>query len=138
MGRGSPRKQGSLRLLLLLLVLLLSPWPVPCAFVLPGNTPGEPVTPQWVLGGRPWSRVTLEEPVSILKLNSGLVVLEAEGQELLLELEKNHRLLAPGYTETHYSPDGQPVVLVPNHMGHAAFHPQGPHLPGHHCGPGAS
>uniref|UniRef100_A0A8C6AEN5 ADAM metallopeptidase domain 33 n=1 Tax=Marmota marmota marmota TaxID=9994 RepID=A0A8C6AEN5_MARMA len=122
MGRGSPRKQGSLRLLLLLLVLLLSPWPVPCAFVLPGNTPGEPVTPQWVLGGRPWSRVTLEEPVSILKLNSGLVVLEAEGQELLLELEKNHRLLAPGYTETHYSPDGQPVVLVPNHMDHCHYH----------------
>lgn len=26
------------------------------------------------------------------------------------------RLLAPGYTETHYSPDGQPVVLFPNHM----------------------
>lgn len=25
------------------------------------------------------------------------------------------RLLAPGYIETHYGPDGQPVVLAPNH-----------------------
>lgn len=25
------------------------------------------------------------------------------------------RLLAPGYTETHYAPDGRPVVLAPNH-----------------------
>ncbi|KFO20528.1 Disintegrin and metalloproteinase domain-containing protein 33 [Fukomys damarensis] len=52
----------------------------------------------------------------ISTLDSGLLALEAEGQELLLELEKNHRLLAAGYTETHYSQDGQPVVLVPNHV----------------------
>ena len=25
------------------------------------------------------------------------------------------KLLAPGYTETHYRPDGHPVVLSPNH-----------------------
>ncbi|XP_017728121.1 PREDICTED: disintegrin and metalloproteinase domain-containing protein 33 isoform X9 [Rhinopithecus bieti] len=51
----------------------------------------------------------------VLKPDMGLVALEAEGQELLLELEKNHRLLAPGYIETHYGPDGRPVVLAPNH-----------------------
>ncbi|XP_033041691.1 disintegrin and metalloproteinase domain-containing protein 33 isoform X12 [Trachypithecus francoisi] len=50
----------------------------------------------------------------VLKPDMGLVALEAEGQELLLELEKN-QLLAPGYIETHYGPDGQPVVLAPNH-----------------------
>ncbi|XP_070103917.1 disintegrin and metalloproteinase domain-containing protein 33 isoform X8 [Equus caballus] len=66
------------------------------------------------------SRITM--PPSVLKLDTGLVALEAEGQELLLELEKNHRLLAPGYTETHYSPDGQPVVLVPNHTDHCHYH----------------
>ncbi|XP_047396833.1 disintegrin and metalloproteinase domain-containing protein 33 isoform X4 [Sciurus carolinensis] len=119
MGWVSRRARGSL-VLVLPLLLLLSPWPVPNALALPGNTCGEPVTPQWVLDGQPWHKVTLEEP--ILKLNSGLVVLEAEGQELLLELEKNHRLLAPGYTETHYSPDGQPVVLVPSHMDHCHYH----------------
>ncbi|NXS45096.1 ADA33 protein, partial [Balaeniceps rex] len=25
-------------------------------------------------------------------------------------------LLAPGYTETHYTADGQPVTVAPNHM----------------------
>ncbi|XP_063457248.1 disintegrin and metalloproteinase domain-containing protein 33 isoform X2 [Pan paniscus] len=106
-----PRRARGTPLLLLLLLLLL--WPVPSAGVLQGHIPGQPVTPHWVLDGQPWRAVSLEEPVS--KPDMGLVALEAEGQELLLELEKNHRLLAPGYIETHYSPDGQPVVLAPNH-----------------------
>ncbi|KAK2505524.1 hypothetical protein MC885_019761 [Smutsia gigantea] len=58
----------------------------------------------------------------VSELDMGLVALEAEGQELLLELEKNHRLLAPGYTETHYSSDGQRVVLAPNHADHCHYH----------------
>uniref|UniRef100_A0A8C5Y3Z2 ADAM metallopeptidase domain 33 n=1 Tax=Microcebus murinus TaxID=30608 RepID=A0A8C5Y3Z2_MICMU len=114
MGRGSRRARGSPVLLLLLL------WPVPGAGVLPGNTPGKPVTAHWLLDGRRWHMVTLEELV--LKPDSGLVALEAEGQELVLELEKKHRLLAPGYTETHYSPDGQPVVLAPSHTDHCHYH----------------
>ncbi|XP_048204841.1 disintegrin and metalloproteinase domain-containing protein 33 [Perognathus longimembris pacificus] len=116
MGRGSRRSGGSP---VLLLLLLLPPWLGPRARALPGNAPGEPVTPYWALDGPLWRAVTLQEP--ILTLDGGLLVLEAEGQELLLELEKNHRLLAPGYTETHYSPDGQPVVLVPNHMDHCHY-----------------
>nr|XP_028684087.1 disintegrin and metalloproteinase domain-containing protein 33 isoform X18 [Macaca mulatta]XP_028684088.1 disintegrin and metalloproteinase domain-containing protein 33 isoform X18 [Macaca mulatta]XP_028684089.1 disintegrin and metalloproteinase domain-containing protein 33 isoform X18 [Macaca mulatta] len=110
MGWRPGRARGSPFLLLLLLLLL---WPVPGAGVLPGHIPGQSVTPYWVLDGRPWRAVSLEEPV--LKPDMGLVALEAEGQELLLELEKNHRLLAPGYIETHYAPDGRPVVLAPNH-----------------------
>ncbi|XP_063576787.1 disintegrin and metalloproteinase domain-containing protein 33 isoform X9 [Pongo abelii] len=106
-----PRRARGTPLLLLLLLLLF--WPVPSAGVLQGHIPGQPVTPHWVLDGQPWRAVSLEEPVS--KPDVGLVALEAEGQELLLELEKNHRLLAPGYIETHYGPDGQPVVLAPNH-----------------------
>uniref|UniRef100_A0A9L0K0Y3 ADAM metallopeptidase domain 33 n=1 Tax=Equus asinus TaxID=9793 RepID=A0A9L0K0Y3_EQUAS len=119
MGRGARTARGSPALLLLLL-LVRPRWRVLGAKTFPGNTLGEPVTPHWVLDGRPWRMVTLEEPV--LKLDTGLVALEAEGQELLLELEKNHRLLAPGYTETHYSPDGQPVVLVPNYTDHCHYH----------------
>ncbi|XP_070103911.1 disintegrin and metalloproteinase domain-containing protein 33 isoform X4 [Equus caballus] len=184
MGRGARTARGSPALLLLLL-LVRPRWRVLGAKTFPGNTLGEPVTPHWVLDGRPWRMVTLEEPdpaiegpetsvpvahaestsgqgavvtllvaprrkptpfcfssllceappstcllytsritmpPSVLKLDTGLVALEAEGQELLLELEKNHRLLAPGYTETHYSPDGQPVVLVPNHTDHCHYH----------------
>ncbi|KAB1262879.1 Disintegrin and metalloproteinase domain-containing protein 33 [Camelus dromedarius] len=112
MGPGSRRARGSLVLGLPLLLLLRLPWPMWGAEAFQGNTFGEPVIPHWVLDGRPWHIVTLEELVS--KLEEGLVALEVEGRELLLELEKNHRLLAPGYTETHYTPDGQPVVLVPS------------------------
>ncbi|XP_076972888.1 disintegrin and metalloproteinase domain-containing protein 33 [Tamandua tetradactyla] len=118
MGRGSWGVRGSPTLLLLL--LQLPPWWAPGTAALPGDLPGEPVTPHWVLDGRSRRVVTAEEPVS--NLDVGLLALEAEGQELLLELEKNHRLLAPGYRETHYSPDGQPVVLVPNHMDHCHLH----------------
>uniref|UniRef100_A0A8C2MV26 A disintegrin and metallopeptidase domain 33 n=1 Tax=Cricetulus griseus TaxID=10029 RepID=A0A8C2MV26_CRIGR len=103
-----------------LLLLLLPACPLYSALMFPGNVPGEPVTPHWVLDGGLWLKVTLEEPV--LKPDVVLVALEAEGQDLLLELEKNHRLLAPGYTETHYSPDGQPVVLFPNHTDHCHYH----------------
>ncbi|XP_051701212.1 disintegrin and metalloproteinase domain-containing protein 33 isoform X15 [Oryctolagus cuniculus] len=119
MGRGFQRAWG-LPVLLLPLLLLLLLRLVPGARVLQGYTPGEPATPGWVLDGRPGQVITLKEPVSTL--DAGLMTLEAEGQELLLELHKNHRLLAPGYTETHYSPDGQPVVLVPSHTDHCHYH----------------
>ncbi|KAM4842691.1 disintegrin and metalloproteinase domain-containing protein 33 [Thomomys bottae] len=115
MGRGSWGPGGSPALLLLLLLLLL---PAPGARAFPGNGRGEPVTPYWVLDGPPWRTATLEEP--IFTLDVGLLVLEAEGQELLLELKKN-QLLAPGYTETHYRPDAQPVVMVPNHTDHCHY-----------------
>ncbi|KFP88345.1 Disintegrin and metalloproteinase domain-containing protein 33, partial [Acanthisitta chloris] len=32
------------------------------------------------------------------------------------------RLLAPGYTETHYTMDGQPVTVTPNHTDHCYYH----------------
>ncbi|XP_038187974.1 disintegrin and metalloproteinase domain-containing protein 33 isoform X2 [Arvicola amphibius] len=116
MGPESGRSRGSP--VLLLLQLLLSAYPLRSALMFPGNVPGEPVTPHWILDGGLWLKVTLEEP--ILKPDVVLVALEAEGQDLLLELEKN-QLLAPGYTETHYSPDGQPVVLFPNHRDHCHY-----------------
>ncbi|XP_017912895.1 PREDICTED: disintegrin and metalloproteinase domain-containing protein 33 isoform X5 [Capra hircus] len=115
---GSRRARGSPTWGLLLLLGLR--WPVWGTKEFQGNTLGKPVVLHWSLDGRPQRMVTLEEPVP--KLEVRLVALEAEGQELLLELEKNHRLLAPGYTETHYSPDGQPVVLFPNHKDHCHYH----------------
>ncbi|XP_050662823.1 disintegrin and metalloproteinase domain-containing protein 33 isoform X7 [Macaca thibetana thibetana] len=97
MGWRPGRARGSPFLLLLLLLLL---WPVPGAGVLPGHIPGQPVTPYWVLDGRPWRAVSLEEPV--LKPDMGLVALEAEGQELLLELEKNHGLITLSSNASYY------------------------------------
>ncbi|XP_036780506.1 disintegrin and metalloproteinase domain-containing protein 33 isoform X4 [Manis pentadactyla] len=139
MGRGARRARGSLAWLLLL--RLWPPWPVGGAEAFQGpfhsgrSTPGEPVTLHWVLDGQHWRMVTPDKPeawmsaispalllAQVSELDTGLVALEAEGQELLLELEKNHRLLAPGYTETHYSSDGQRVVLAPNHVDHCHYH----------------
>ncbi|XP_049725614.1 disintegrin and metalloproteinase domain-containing protein 33 isoform X4 [Elephas maximus indicus] len=113
MDPGSRGAWGAPALLLLLL------WPGPGPEALQGDALGEPTTPYWVLDGQPCREVSWEESVS--KLDVGLVALEAEGQELLLELEKN-QLLAAGYKETHYSPGGQPVVLVPKHTNHCYYH----------------
>ncbi|KAJ7406179.1 hypothetical protein WISP_135318 [Willisornis vidua] len=43
------------------------------------------------------------------------VMVKAEGQELILELEKNRNLFAPGYTETHYSQSGQAQTTPLSH-----------------------
>ncbi|KAF4789305.1 Disintegrin and metalloproteinase domain-containing protein 19 [Turdus rufiventris] len=55
------------------------------------------------------------------------VAVTAEGRELVLVLERN-QLLAPGYTETHYSEQGQPVTVTPNHTEHCHYHG---HVRGH-------
>ncbi|XP_060043124.1 disintegrin and metalloproteinase domain-containing protein 33 isoform X2 [Erinaceus europaeus] len=114
MNRGCERARGAPALPLLLLLLLRLSGPADTI----QDTPGESVTPHWVLEGRAWRMVTVKEPV--WKPHTGLVAVEAEGRELLLELEKN-QLLTPGYTETHYSSDGQPVVLYPNHTDHCHY-----------------
>ncbi|XP_052039608.1 disintegrin and metalloproteinase domain-containing protein 33 isoform X1 [Apodemus sylvaticus] len=109
MGSGCRRPGGSP---VLLLLLWLPACPLRSTRMFPGNARGELVTPHLILEGGFRRKVTLEEP--ILKPESVLVALKAEGQDLLLELEKN-QLLAPGYTETHYSQDGLPRVTSPNH-----------------------
>ncbi|KAB1262877.1 Disintegrin and metalloproteinase domain-containing protein 33 [Camelus dromedarius] len=100
MGPGSRRARGSLVLGLPLLLLLRLPWPMWGAEAFQGNTFGEPVIPHWVLDGRPWHIVTLEELVS--KLEEGLVALEVEGRELLLELEKNQGMIMLSSNASYY------------------------------------
>ncbi|XP_006894320.1 PREDICTED: disintegrin and metalloproteinase domain-containing protein 33 [Elephantulus edwardii] len=132
MGRGSRDNRGSPVVVALLLL-----WPSPGRGALSGDAPGETATPYWALDGQSWRKAILEESESpwhegmepslqvkdvVSDLDTRLVTLEAEGQKLLLELEKNHKLLAGGYTETHYSQDGQPVVLVPRHTAHCHYH----------------
>ncbi|KAM9236726.1 disintegrin and metalloproteinase domain-containing protein 33 [Leptosomus discolor] len=80
---------------------------------------GERVTPRWILGGRTRRAVSLGEKVPAPA--RARVVVTAEGRELVLVLERN-QLLAPGYTETHYAVDGQPVTVAPNHTDHCYYH----------------
>ncbi|XP_074530851.1 disintegrin and metalloproteinase domain-containing protein 19 [Halichoeres trimaculatus] len=50
------------------------------------------------------------------------VQITAEGQELTLHLEKNEQLLAPGYQEIWYSPDGARRTSSPVNTGHCLYH----------------
>ncbi|XP_053285079.1 disintegrin and metalloproteinase domain-containing protein 19 isoform X2 [Pleuronectes platessa] len=50
------------------------------------------------------------------------VLISAEGQELRLHLEKNQQLLAPGYQEIWYTPDGARKSSSPANAGHCFYH----------------
>ncbi|KAM8909978.1 disintegrin and metalloproteinase domain-containing protein 19 [Spinachia spinachia] len=50
------------------------------------------------------------------------VLISAEGRELKLHLEKNEELLAPGYQEIWYSPDGARRSSSPATTGHCFYH----------------
>nr|XP_019941892.1 PREDICTED: disintegrin and metalloproteinase domain-containing protein 19 [Paralichthys olivaceus] len=50
------------------------------------------------------------------------VLISAEGQELRLLLEKNQQLLARGYQEIWYTPDGARKSSTPANAGHCFYH----------------
>ncbi|XP_041846070.1 disintegrin and metalloproteinase domain-containing protein 19 [Melanotaenia boesemani] len=50
------------------------------------------------------------------------VLISAEGQELRLHLEKNEQLLAHGYQEIWYAPDGARKFSSPSNTGHCFYH----------------
>ncbi|XP_060697960.1 disintegrin and metalloproteinase domain-containing protein 12-like isoform X3 [Hemiscyllium ocellatum] len=49
-------------------------------------------------------------------------LIEAEGKQLVIELERNDVLFAENYTETHYLLDGSAVINTQNHTGHCYYH----------------
>ncbi|XP_074848319.1 disintegrin and metalloproteinase domain-containing protein 33 isoform X3 [Carettochelys insculpta] len=107
------------RLPLLLLLLLLLPGPA-AASEAPGLPPhGELVTPHWLVRGRSRRAVSAAEQVAAP--TRGDVALTVEGRELVLALERN-QLLAPDYTETHYTAGGHRVTLAPNYTDHCYYH----------------
>lgn len=50
------------------------------------------------------------------------VVISAEGRELRIHLERNQQLLAPGYQEIWYAPDGTRKSTSPVDTGHCFYH----------------
>ncbi|XP_059568927.1 disintegrin and metalloproteinase domain-containing protein 19 isoform X2 [Alligator mississippiensis] len=107
-----------LRLLRSLLALLL---PLPLApAARPGETsaagpefPHEVVIPQWrALGSLSSTKHPFKAEVKIT----------AEGKDLILDVEKNEHLFAPGYTETHYTPAGVPQTITLNRTDHCFYH----------------
>ncbi|KAM6380211.1 disintegrin and metalloproteinase domain-containing protein 19 isoform 3-T3 [Pluvialis apricaria] len=92
------------------LSLLLRPPPRAAAGAEPQP---EVVEPRWAAPGSAGSQ---KHPLR------AEVKVKAEGQELILELEKNGNLFAPGYTETHYSHTGQPQTTSLAHTDHCFYH----------------
>nr|XP_020450505.1 disintegrin and metalloproteinase domain-containing protein 19-like isoform X2 [Monopterus albus] len=67
--------------------------------------------------------VTEDHPVR------GEIVLTSNDLQLVLQVERNHKLLGPVFTETYYTEDGQPVTVTNhNYTDHCFYHG---HVRGH-------
>ncbi|KAM9330285.1 disintegrin and metalloproteinase domain-containing protein 19-like [Gastrophryne carolinensis] len=86
---------------------------------------GEEVTAAWLLNGRLRRSVAMKEKVAP---DRGEILVLSSGRKLVLEVERNDLLLAPGFTETHYTQEGDMVTLTPNHTEHCYYHG---HVRGH-------
>ncbi|XP_029450603.1 LOW QUALITY PROTEIN: disintegrin and metalloproteinase domain-containing protein 33-like [Rhinatrema bivittatum] len=101
--------------LLLFLLLCLSPFPGG-----QGSPQGEVIIPHWLLRGRGKRAVgTLYKETMA---NTEEILVTAEGKKLVLVLERNHQLLSPDYTETHYTADGEEVTVSSNYTDHCYYH----------------
>ncbi|XP_069833203.1 disintegrin and metalloproteinase domain-containing protein 19-like isoform X2 [Dendropsophus ebraccatus] len=98
-----------------------------CLFISPltapektlGETPGEAVTVQWLLNGR--ARRSLRSHNKVAPARGEILVM-SEGRRLILEVERNRLLLSPGFTETHYTEEGEKVTVTPDHTEHCYYH----------------
>ncbi|XP_066529729.1 disintegrin and metalloproteinase domain-containing protein 12 isoform X1 [Hoplias malabaricus] len=66
------------------------------------------------------------QPISWLRSRSPpaslQILIEAEGQQLILSLEKNEGLFSSSYTETHYGEDGQAITGAHNTTKNCYYH----------------
>ncbi|XP_047633385.1 disintegrin and metalloproteinase domain-containing protein 19 isoform X4 [Phacochoerus africanus] len=106
-----PRGVGTAQLCVL--VLALQGW------TRRGSGDGSPqlqhelIIPQWK---------TAESPVREKHPLKAELRVMAEGRELILDLEKNEHLFAPAYTETHYTPSGNPRTTTLKSEDHCFYH----------------
>uniref|UniRef100_A0A8D0VPT9 ADAM metallopeptidase domain 19 n=2 Tax=Sus scrofa TaxID=9823 RepID=A0A8D0VPT9_PIG len=106
-----PRGVGTAQLCVL--VLALQGW------TRRGSGDGSPqlqhelIIPQWK---------TAESPVREKHPLKAELRVMAEGRELILDLEKNEHLFAPDYTETHYTPSGNPRTTTLKSEDHCFYH----------------
>ncbi|XP_032383620.1 disintegrin and metalloproteinase domain-containing protein 19 isoform X2 [Etheostoma spectabile] len=72
--------------------------------------------PTWLHPRRHMRSVDNEHPAK------AQILISADGRELKLQLEKNEQLLAPGYQEIWYTPDGARKSCSPASTGHCFYH----------------
>ncbi|XP_069601170.1 disintegrin and metalloproteinase domain-containing protein 33-like [Ranitomeya imitator] len=99
--------------------LLLSPLTSPEKTLV--ETQGEAVTVQWLLNGRLRRSLRSQNKVDPA---GGEIAVTSGGRHLILEVKRNHLLFSPGFTETHYTADGEPVTVAPDHTEHCYYHGQ--------------
>ncbi|XP_069579634.1 disintegrin and metalloproteinase domain-containing protein 19, partial [Brachyistius frenatus] len=88
---------------------------------------GRTVTARWISQGR--TRRDAETATQEEHPVSGEIQLSSNDLRLVLQLERNHKLLAPDFTETYYSELGQPVTVTRhNYTDHCFYHG---HVRGH-------
>ncbi|KAJ8407632.1 hypothetical protein AAFF_G00274890 [Aldrovandia affinis] len=84
-----------------------------------GKLHGQTVVPYWL--SQDWTRREATTP-QVQYPDGGEVAVTAEGRELVLHVQRNQQLLGQDFTETHYSEDGEPVTISPNHTDHCFYH----------------
>ncbi|XP_053314027.1 disintegrin and metalloproteinase domain-containing protein 33-like [Spea bombifrons] len=99
------------------ILLLLPPHPTPGQEL--GSARGEAVTATWLENGRLRRSVDSTDEMAPPR---GEILVTGQKRRLVLEVEKNHLLLSPRYTETHYTSDGQSVTVTPNLTAHCYYH----------------
>ncbi|XP_057709962.1 disintegrin and metalloproteinase domain-containing protein 33 isoform X2 [Corythoichthys intestinalis] len=82
---------------------------------------GRAVTTRWLSQGRIKREADAaaqdERPIR------GEIALSSGDLQLVLRVQHNHELLAPGFTETYYAEDGRPVTATRrNHTDHCFYH----------------
>ncbi|XP_051799792.1 disintegrin and metalloproteinase domain-containing protein 19 isoform X2 [Acanthochromis polyacanthus] len=88
---------------------------------------GRTVTAQWLSQGR--TKRDAETATQEEHPIRGDIVLSSSDLQLVLQVERNHELLAPDFTETYYTEDGQAVTVTNhNYTDHCFYHG---HVRGH-------
>ncbi|XP_058480887.1 disintegrin and metalloproteinase domain-containing protein 33 [Solea solea] len=86
-----------------------------------GPRRGRTVTAQWVSQGR--SKREAEASTQVEYPVRGEIALSSSDLQLLLQVERNHELLGPDFTETYYTEHGQPVTVThQNYTDHCFYH----------------
>ncbi|XP_064191315.1 disintegrin and metalloproteinase domain-containing protein 33-like isoform X1 [Anguilla rostrata] len=85
-----------------------------------GKPHGQTVVPRWLSPSR--TRREAGIPQQVQYPDTGAIAVTAEGRELVLHVERNHELLGPDFTETHYSEAGDQVTISANQTDHCFYH----------------
>uniref|UniRef100_H2M9X2 ADAM metallopeptidase domain 19a n=1 Tax=Oryzias latipes TaxID=8090 RepID=H2M9X2_ORYLA len=123
----SPATRGRLLVFLCLVLLNGTPDSARGEAAQAGLPDGRTVTAQWLYQDQAQTAAAATTQADYPA--TGEVLLSSTDFQMVLQVQHNHELLAPDFTETFYSEDGKPVTLTNhNHTNHCFYHG---HVRGH-------